>query len=302
MHRRRALQLLAGAVLSPGATRPLTRSSSAVQPHVMDNDTRPGRAPSRSRSPSSLDTVGIQLYTVRHDMERDFEGTLAGLAEIGYREVEFAGFFGRSPAAVRTALASAGLEGPASHVPAATVVNETERTLDETAAAGCRYLVAAWIDADQRQSPDDWNRWADRFNRTGEGARERGLRFAYHNHNYEFPATGGVVPYDVLLAGTDASRVEFEMDLYWIISAGRDPLAYFARHPGRFPLVHVKDSLGPPDHRMVDVGRGTIDFVAIFGHREQAGIRHWFVEHDEPESALQSARVSYDYMRRLRAP
>jgi sugar phosphate isomerase/epimerase len=203
---------------------------------------------------------------------------------------------------VRAALQRAGLEGPASHVPAAAVVDATERILDETAGVGCRYLVAAWIDAEQRRTVEDWNRWADRFNRVGELARARGLRFAYHNHNYEFPPVDGVVPYDVLLARTDPSLVEFEMDLYWIISAGGDPLARFAAHPGRFPLVHVKDSMGPPDHRMVDVGRGTIDFATIFARREQAGIRHWFVEHDEPASGLESARVSFQTMQRLRAP
>jgi len=232
-------------------------------------------------------------------MLRDFEGTLARVASIGYREVEFAGYFGRSPAAIRRSLDGAGLTAPATHVPGSAVHQDWARTLDDAAGVGCRHVVAAWIDAAERRTLDQWKQWAERFNHAGEQAAAHGLRFAYHNHNYEFQAIDGRVPYQVLLEETDATRVRFEMDLYWIISAGGDPLEYFDRHPGRFPLVHVKDSAGPPDHRMVDVGAGTIDFRRIFAQRAKAGIEHFFVEHDDPPTPFESARVSYEYVRRL---
>ena len=107
------------------------------------------------------------------------------------------------------------------------------------------------------------------------------------------------MPYDVLLERCEPRYVAFEMDLYWITQGGQDPLAYFARWPGRFPMVHVKDSTGPPDHRMVDVGSGSIPWKAVFARREQAGIRHYFVEHDAPADPLASVRRSYEYLRRL---
>jgi sugar phosphate isomerase/epimerase len=282
MDRRRVLRLMGGAV----ATIPLFLS-------------RESRASAPRSGPRSIDPVGLQLYTVRTEMQRDFEGTLARVAGIGYREVEFAGYFGRSPAAIRRTLREVGLSAPATHVPADSVNSGWPRALDEAAGIGCRYVVAAWIHAAQRRTLEQWQQWADRFNRAGEQAAAHGLRFAYHNHNYEFQPAGGRLPYEVLLAETDVERVRFEMDLYWIISAGGDPLRYFSAHPGRFPLVHVKDSGGGPEHRMLDVGAGTIDFARIFAQRATAGIEHFLVEHDEPESPLESARVSYTYMRRL---
>jgi sugar phosphate isomerase/epimerase len=251
----------------------------------------------RSIQPLRIDRVGIQLYTLRSEMERDVEGTLASVGRIGYREVEFAGYFGRSPAQLRAALRSAGLDAPAAHVEAKTVEVDWARTLDEAAAVGHEFIVAAWIDADRRTTLDDWKRWAERFGPAAEQAKAAGLRFAYHNHDYEFTAVEGRVPYELLLESTDPGLVDFEMDLFWLIRAGGDPLAYFARHPHRFPLVHVKDM--DAARRMVDVGRGTIDFRRIFAQAEQAGIHHYFVEHDEPVSPFESARVSFEAMRRL---
>jgi sugar phosphate isomerase/epimerase len=111
---------------------------------------------------------------------------------------------------------------------------------------------------------------------------------------------GGQLPYDVLLARTDPASVAFELDLMWITKAGQDPLDYFARYPGRFVMVQVKDSSGPPEYRQVDVGRGTIDFRRILARREQAGIRHVFVEHDDPPDPLAFAQASYDYLKALK--
>jgi sugar phosphate isomerase/epimerase len=109
----------------------------------------------------------------------------------------------------------------------------------------------------------------------------------------------GKLPYDVLLAETDPKLVQMEMDLYWIIKGGQEPLTYFARWPGRFPMVHVKDSMGPPDNKMADVGAGKIDWKRIFARQEQAGIKHYFVEYDQPPDAFASIRASCDYLKRL---
>ena len=241
--------------------------------------------------------LGIQLYTLRGILPHDFDGTLARLAEIGYREVEFAGYHGREPAAVRSALARAGLAAPSAHVPIEALENDWPRTLEAARTIGHQWLVVAWVPEELRPDLDGWRRVAERFNHAAAAAREAGLGFAYHNHDFEFVPLEGRTPYDVLLEETDPELVRLELDLYWITKGGRDPLDYFARYPGRFPLVHVKD-MGE-DGGMVDVGEGTIDFARIIARREEAGIRHWFVEHDVPADPMRTARVSYENLRRL---
>ncbi len=246
-----------------------------------------------------LDRIGLQLYTVRAEMARDVEGTLARVAEIGYREVEFWTYFGQSPTAIRAALANTGLTAPAVHVPYETLADGWDEVLATATEIGIGTAVIAWIPPQERTDIAAWEQLARRFNTAGGRARAAGLRFAYHNHDVELAPLAERIPYDVLLAETDPALVDFEMDLYWITKGGGDPLAYFAAHPGRFPLVHVKDSAGAPEHRMVDLGRGTIDFAQIFAHGRQAGTRHWFVEHDEPADAFTFCRGAFAYLRRL---
>lgn len=246
-----------------------------------------------------LGRIGVQLYTVRAAMAKDFEGTLAKVAGIGFQEVEFAGYFGRSPAAVREALHRNGLTSPSAHLPFEGLAGDWERLLEDCKTIGHDYALIAWTPQEARQSLDDWKRIAERFNRAGEAARRMGLTFAYHNHDFEFKPLEGRVPFDLLLESTDPELVRIEMDLYWISYGGADPFAYFTRYPGRFPLVHVKDLKRGAEHPMVDVGAGDIDWKGIFRKHAQAGIKHYFVEHDEPADAFASIAASYGYLRGL---
>jgi len=246
---------------------------------------------------SRLGSVGLQLYTVRGLMQSDFEGTLRRVAQIGYREVEFAGYFDHAPRDVRAMLDRLRLTSPGAHVPIEALDSGFDRVIDDAHVLGQEYVIVAWTPEERRRTLDDWRRIADLYNRAGEQAHAAGLQFAYHNHSYEFEPLEGRLPYDVLLEATDPQKVCLEMDLYWITAGGQDPLAYFARYPGRFPLVHVKDRTR--DGRMADVGAGTIDWRAIFARREQAGIRHYLVEHDEPADPIASIRASYNYLSRL---
>jgi sugar phosphate isomerase/epimerase len=245
-----------------------------------------------------IERVGLQLYTVRRELAKDFEGTLATVAATGYREVEFAGYFGKSPADVRAILDRHGLAAPSVHV-GSVAPDQWRAALDAAHVIGHRYVVIPWIPVEARTGVDGYKRVAANFNRVAEEARAAGLQFAYHNHDFEFAPVAGQMPYDVLLAETDPKLVQMEMDLYWIVKGGQDPLAYFARWPGRFPAVHVKDSAGAPEHRMMAVGAGTIDFKKIFARRAQAGIQHYFVEHDEPTDAFASIRESFGYLKQL---
>jgi sugar phosphate isomerase/epimerase len=242
--------------------------------------------------------IGVQLYTVRRELQRDFQGTLLKIAALGYREVEFVELFGRSPAAVRGMLDRQGLVAPSSHVNYDALGDRWPEALEAAKILGQSHVVCPWIDAELPRKPDVWKRAAEVFNRAGEASKKLGIQFAYHNHDFEFTPVEGRLPYDILLAETDPELVKMEVDLYWITKGGQDPVEYFDRHPGRFPLVHVKDM----DHRgeIADVGSGTIDFARIFARSETAGIRHYFVEHDDAASPIDSIAASYRFLRRLR--
>ncbi len=247
-----------------------------------------------------LQRIGIQLYTVRDAMRRDPERTLARLAEFGYRAVEFAGYFERSPSQIRQVLRANRLTSPATHIAYPANDDAWRRTVDDAKARGHEWVVIAWLDAAQRAEASRWPVLAERFNQLGQIARDAGVRFAYHNHDFEFMPAGEHTGYDLLVSRTDPALVDFELDLYWATKAGQDPLALIARHRGRFPLVHVKDATAAPAREMVDVGKGTIDFAHIFAAANRSGMRHVFVEHDHPADSMASALASYRYLRALR--
>jgi sugar phosphate isomerase/epimerase len=217
--------------------------------------------------------------------------------EIGYREVEFAGCFGAAPRRIRELLDGLGLASPSTHLSLGELGPELPRTLELAEAIGHRYLVVPSLDEKDRRTLDDFRRVATALNRAGEVARARGLQFAYHNHDFELAPIEGVRPYDVLLRETDPALVSFEMDFYWMASGGADPLAYFDRHPGRFHLCHLKDMDSAGD--MADVGTGRLDFGALLRRRDEAGLRHFYVEHDQPRDPLASVRASHRFLRSL---
>ena len=267
----------------------------------------------RFATAASIARAGAQLYTVRGDLEKDFDGTLAKIAAIGYREVEFAGYFGHTPAQVRDSLKRHGLTAPSAHIDYPSLTGDRwTRALDDARAIGHGYLVNAWVDESIRNQPGAWPRIADTYNTAAAAAKRHGIQFAYHNHNFEFyprADAGGKLPMDLLLESCDPNLVKIEMDLCWISAAGKDPVEYFRRYPGRFPMVHVKGlrkvpaaSAEPvPIDRILpeitDVGHDdVIDWPRIFAHAKEAGISHYFVEHDNPPQAFDSLRASYDYV------
>src|SRR5215470_15184374 len=258
-----------------------------------------------------IKAVGVQLYTVRNAMKSDFDGTVAKVAQVGYKEVEFAGYFDHSPKDIAALLKKNGLTAPSCHVGYDVVEKKWAEQIEASHVIGHKFIVCPWIDPKQREEADGYKRAAELFQKAGEQSLKAGIQFAYHNHTFEFqpsPALGGKLPYDVLLA-TDPKYVKMELDLCWISVAGKDPVDYFNKYPGRFPLVHVKDMKvlpkgeeGPttdPDKEMADmseVGGGIIDWKRILSHSEKAGIQHYFVEHDFPKDAFESISKSYAYL------
>lgn len=248
-----------------------------------------------------LKRVGLQLYTVRDAMQKDVPGTLARVAQIGYKEVEFAGYFGHSPTEIRELVKKNGLTAPSSHVAYPESDDAWKKTVDDAKTAGHQYVTIAWTPEDKRTGPDAWKRIADTYNKAGRIAKSAGLHFAYHNHDYELAKSGSVVPLDVLFQNTDPSLVTFEMDLYWMVHGGADPLAYMKKYPGRVGMVHVKDAKADAEKSMTEVGNGTIPFAKIFAWDAAHGahIKHYFVEQDTSADPLASIAISYKNLANL---
>jgi len=257
---------------------------------VLSGESMTRRAPGAFRGTTSagavlrgnppIDALGVQLYTVRAEMVEDAQRTLAAIAEIGYREVELAGLYGMSPRVMRSRLDDVGLRAVSSHHGVDDVRGRWERTLEGAQELGQSLIVVPSIPGSER-SAEGLRRIADDFNRAGEAAEAAGLRFGYHNHNWEFvPFADGTVPMDLLLERTSYGCA--------------DPAAYLARTSGRVTSVHVKDRTAGGD--MVDVGDGVIDFSSLIALAELGGMRHAFVEHDRPVDAIESVRRSFQAM------
>ena len=264
--------------------------------------------------------VGIQLYAVKDALQAQPAATLRTIREIGFGEVETAGFGALSAQQFRGLLDDAGLECPSAHLQFDTA--NLDAAFEQAHALGARYATSgslrealASAGGGQRTSPpalgmslDEARRTAELANRIGEQARRAELQYVYHNHDFEFAAQpGGAIGYDLLLNETDPGLVQFEIDCGWMVVGGRDPRDYFARYPGRFPMIHVKDfqpaALHGGAHPGAELGHGIIDYGPIFAAAEKAGLRHYFAEQEGPftrMSQIEAARQAYDYLRKLR--
>ncbi len=230
-------------------------------------------------------------------MRQSVEDTLAKVAAIGYKEVEFAGYFDKSAKEIRALLDANGLMSPSAHsADVDTIRTGWPKALEDAATIGQKYLVCASLPQSE-QTADGYKRMAALFNEAGAAAAKAGLHMGYHNHNSEFKPLGDTTGYEILLKETDPKFVAMEMDLYWINDAGQDPLAWFARYPGRFFAVHVKDMA--PDGGMADVGSGTLPWAKYFARSKEAGIQYYIVEHDHPADPFASIANSYRYLAAL---
>ena len=283
MHNRRSFLAALGA----------TATGLALGRRSADALTAFGGVPSRTR----LSRIGLQLYTVRRIAAKDLAGTLAQVARVGYKEVELAGLYDHTAAEFHELLEKNRLTAPSSHLPITAIEGDAAKTFADAKTLGHQWLTVPSLPGGKRDTIDDWKVVAKRFNAAAAQVKSAGFRFAYHNHNAELRNLGGgTTPLDVLVGETDPSLVSFEMDLYWVVNGGGDPLAFLAKYPGRFKMLHVKDSAGP-EHRIADVGSGDIDFKTIFARAK--GVEHYFVEHDNPTEEIASISTSYKYLANL---
>jgi sugar phosphate isomerase/epimerase len=258
---------------------------------------------------------GIQLYTINEVLRADPAGSLKRLRQIGYLEVESAGFGGLSATQFRGLMDDAGVSCPSAHLQFD--VNNLDRAFADAHALGAKYAVSSISRSlalgantpkdvlETGMSLDEAKRTAEIANRIGASARRAGLQFTYHNHNFEFADQGGALGYDLLLRETDPQLVKFEIDCGWMIFAGHDPVEYLSKYPHRFPMIHVKDFLprgSDGQMRGAELGRGTVDYNPIFAAAAKAGLQHYFVEQEGPfarMSPLEAARVDYDYLKAI---
>ena len=241
-------------------------------------------------------SIGLQLYTLRGPLAEDVPGTLASVAEIGYHQVELAGLHGATASGFRAHLDRAGLAAPSGHVSIDEVRTGLDRLLEDAATLGVATLVVPWL-APSERTAEGYRRVADDLNRAGERAAGAGVAVAYHNNDFELARTDGPSGWDLILDLTDPALVSMQMDVFWAVAGGADPLAYLREHAGRFTSLHAKDRTRSGD--MVAVGEGAIDYPAILAAAAPHGLTHVFVEHDEPRDPLASARASYDHLATL---
>lgn len=259
--------------------------------------------------------IGLQLYTVRDAMQQNVADTLAKVAKIGYTSVEGATytntqkFYGMEPSAFVKMLKDNGLVMPSCHyrlgeentnneITKGTILHEWDKAVDDAAAVGLKYMVCAYLSTDERKGLDHYKYVADQLNIAGEKCKKAGIQLCYHNHDFEFVKQDNVYPFDILM-GADKDLVKMEMDLYWVTRAGQNPIELFNQHPGRFPLLHLKDMDKTPEKAFTEVGNGVIDFKEILKHKSTAGVQYFFVEQDKcPGSPFDSITQSITYIKK----
>jgi sugar phosphate isomerase/epimerase len=245
--------------------------------------------------------VGIQLYTLRDDLPKDPKGVLKQVAAAGYKELEsYQGekgvFFGMTAKEFKKFIGDLGMNLRSSHVGTG---GTFEKTVAELAEAGAKYVLSPY---NKKNTLDEYKRTGEDFVKWGEICQKNGVQFGYHNHDYAFKEVEGVLPYDMWLKEIDPKLMVMEMDIYWVVRAGKDPVAYFNQYPGRFPLWHVKDMDKKNEEQNTEVGKGKIDYKALFKHASKAGLKQAFVEQESNyvPSAIASIKTSAAYLKGIK--
>jgi sugar phosphate isomerase/epimerase len=271
--------------------------------------------------------IGVQLYTVKDELAKNFFLTLKRIAIIGYKEVETAGFLDKKASEWRQSLDQLGLRCPSAHgVKTTQSDDEIKATADFCKELGAEYMICAepglrdpkrlssvgkpGTSIDVLMTLDDWKWNADRLNQIGELTKKAGIRLGYHNHNLEFTEYGDVFAYDELIRHTDLALVAFEMDCGWVVVAGQDPVKYLEKYPRRIQMLHIKDekpgykaSTGKDGAPTTEVGRGSVDWKRLFTAAKEAQVKHYFVEQEPPFEEmppLDALRVSYNFLHDLK--
>ena len=244
---------------------------------------------------------GIQLYTVRKEMMEDAVGTLQKLAAIGIKQIESAAsekgyYYGLKPAEIKKICSDLGMTLRSGHIQ----LNEKwEQTMADAEISGQEYLICSSMPS-HGQTVENYKMVAAAFNKAGKESKKRGLKFGYHNHDFEFEQQDGKTLYDVLLENTDPSLVGMELDLGWVVASGNDPFAYFKKHPGRFPLWHLKD-MDLVKKESTEFGKGGLDIQKMFDNSQQSGLKYFFIEQEEySHTPMESMEQNMVYLKKIK--
>ena len=266
--------------------------------------TQEGNPPFPSTEPS-LDQFGIQLYTLRDEIPKDPKGILKQLASFGFKQIEgYEGdqgiFWDMSHTDFKKYLDDLGMRMISSHCD---IYENFEQKVEQAAEIGMEYLICPHVGP--QKSVEGWKKITDKFNECGKICKEGGIRFAYHNHAYSFKAFSGMIPHDFLMENTDPELVDHEMDIYWVVTGGADPIHYLEKYPNRFTLCHIKDrrkNATPEDtDASCDLGTGSIDYARILKVAEDQGMRYFLLEQERYDNStpIKSAQVGAEYLKKL---
>lgn len=255
-------------------------------------------------SGTGIDSFGLQLYTLRDDLPKDPKGVLKQIASFGYKQIEGYEsdkgiFWGMSNTDFKKYMDDLGLNYVSTHCD---INKDFEKKAAQAAAIGMKYLICPYIGP--QKSLDDYKKVADQFNQRGEICRKNGIRFAYHNHDYSFKLVDGQYPQDVMMNNTDASLVDYEMDIYWVVTGGQDVEAWLKKHKNRFRLCHVKDRTkgATESGASCDLGTGSIDFPTLLKAAKQNGMQYYIVEQERYDGTTPLKAVEADavYMKNFK--
>ena len=252
-----------------------------------------------------LGDFGLQLYTLRDDMPKDPKGILKQVASFGYKQIEgFEGalglFWGMSHTDFKKYMDELGLQFVSSHCD---LKKDFEKKAAQAAEIGMKYLISPYVG--KQKTLDDYKKIADQFNKSAEICKKNGIRFAYHNHDYSFTQQDGQYPQDIFMQNTSADNMDYEMDIYWVVTAGADPEAWLKKYSNRFRLCHVKDrskTAKPEDHdASVDVGTGSINYKKVLKTASENGMQYYIVEQEKYENStpIKSAQADANYLKSL---
>jgi len=251
-----------------------------------------------------IKTFGIQLYTLRDELPKDPKKVLKALASFGYRQIEsYEGkqgmFWGMTTNDFKSYMDDLGMKIVSSHCD---INKDFEKKAADAASIGMKHLICAWVGP--QKTADDFKKIADTFNQRGEICRKNGIRFAYHNHEYGFNTLEGQLPQDILMSNTDASLVDFEMDIYWVVTAKQEPEAWLKKYSNRFRYCHVKDRIRNATERDASciLGTGSIDYSRILKTACKNGMEYFIVEQEryDNSTSMKSAEADAAYMKKLK--
>jgi sugar phosphate isomerase/epimerase len=252
----------------------------------------------------ATNSFGIQLWSVKEALAKDTLGVLKHLSNCGYKKIEsFEGaqgiFWGMKNTEFKKQMDALGMQLVSAHCDTS---NDFDRKAAQAAEIGMQYLICPYKGA--QKSLDNYKKFADEFNACGDIAKKHGIRFAYHNHDYSFVPMEGQLPQDVMMDNTNKDTVDFEMDMYWTVAAGVDPLAYMDKQPNRFKLVHVKDmtKLANGEHESCVIGKGVIDYKTLLAKVSKRGVQHMIVEQESytGTNELDAAKADATYLKTLK--